>query len=63
MGYSVPAAIGAKVGSIDIGKPNRQVAALIGDGDFMMTISELAMAVQLGLDNIFFIVLNNHPNY
>ncbi len=60
MGYSVPAAIGAKLGSIDIGKPDRQVVALIGDGDFMMTISELSMAVQLGLDNLFFIVLNNH---
>ena len=60
MGYSVPAAIGAKLGSIDIGKPNRQVVALVGDGDFMMTISELSVAVQLGLSNIFFIVLNNH---
>ncbi|MBY9012755.1 MAG: thiamine pyrophosphate-binding protein, partial [Candidatus Lokiarchaeota archaeon] len=60
MGYSVPAAIGAKLGSIDIGKQNRQVVALVGDGDFMMTISEMSIAVQLGLDNIFFIVLNNH---
>ncbi|MFX1433906.1 MAG: thiamine pyrophosphate-binding protein [Promethearchaeota archaeon] len=60
MGYSVPAAIGAKLGSIDIGKPDRQVVALVGDGDFMMTISELSVAVQLGLTNIFFIVLNNH---
>ena len=60
MGYSVPAAIGAKLGSIDIGKPNRQVVALVGDGDFMMTISELSVAVQLGLSNLFFIVLNNH---
>jgi len=60
MGYSVPAAIGAKLGSIDIGKPNRQVVALVGDGDLMMTISELSVAVQLGLTNIFFIVLNNH---
>ena len=60
MGYSVPAAIGAKLGSIDIGKFDRQVVALVGDGDFMMTISELSMAVQLGLENIFFIVLNNH---
>ena len=60
MGYSVPAAIGAKLGSIDIGKQDRQVVALVGDGDFMMTISELSMAVQLGLSNIFFIVLNNH---
>ncbi|GAH65251.1 unnamed protein product, partial [marine sediment metagenome] len=60
MGYSIPAAIGAKLGSIDIGKPDRQVVALVGDGDFMMTISEISMAVQLGLDNIYFIVLNNH---
>ncbi|MBY9014800.1 MAG: thiamine pyrophosphate-binding protein [Candidatus Lokiarchaeota archaeon] len=60
MGYSVPAAIGAKIGSIDIGKPNRQVVALIGDGEFMMTISEISVAVQLGLSNLFFIVLNNH---
>ena len=60
MGYSVPAAIGAKLGVIDIGNPNQQVVALVGDGDFMMTISELSMAVQLGLENIFFIVLNNH---
>jgi acetolactate synthase-1/2/3 large subunit len=29
-------------------------------GDLMMTISELSVAVQLGLSNIFFIVLNNH---
>jgi acetolactate synthase-1/2/3 large subunit len=60
MGYSVPAAIGAKLGSIDIGKPNRQVVALVGDGDFMMTLSEISMAVQLGMKNIYFVVLNNH---
>ncbi|MFX1572202.1 MAG: thiamine pyrophosphate-binding protein [Promethearchaeota archaeon] len=60
MGYSIPAAIGAKLGSIDIRKPDRQVVALVGDGDFMMTISELSVAVQLGLTNIFFIVLNNY---
>ena len=60
MGYSVPAAIGAKLGVIDMGNPNQQVVALVGDGDFMMTISEVSMAVQLELENIFFIVLNNH---
>jgi len=59
MGYSLPAAIGAKLGSIDIGKPSRQVTAIVGDGDFMMTISELSVAVQLGLQNFFIIVLNN----
>ncbi|TFF63519.1 MAG: thiamine pyrophosphate-binding protein, partial [Promethearchaeota archaeon] len=60
MGYTVPATIGAKIGSTDIGKPNRQVVGLVGDGDLMMTLSELSIAVQLGLDNIYFIVLNNH---
>jgi acetolactate synthase-1/2/3 large subunit len=60
MGYSVPAAIGAKLGSIDLGKANREVVALVGDGDFMMTISELSVAVQLGLTNIYFVVLNNY---
>ena len=60
MGYSVPAAIGAKLGSNDTGKQDRQVVALVGDGDFMMTLSEISMAVQLGLDKIYFIVLNNH---
>ena len=60
MGYSLPAAIGAKLGTIDNGHPDQQVVALVGDGDLMMTISELSIAVQLDLQNIFFIVLNNH---
>jgi acetolactate synthase-1/2/3 large subunit len=59
MGYAVPAAIGAKLGIIDLGKPETEVVGLVGDGDFMMTISELSVAVQLGFKNIFFIVLNN----
>jgi acetolactate synthase-1/2/3 large subunit len=59
MGYTVPAAIGAKLGISDLGKPNTEVVGLVGDGDFMMTISELSFAVQLGLENLFFIVLNN----
>ena len=59
MGYTVPATIGAKLGISDIGKPETEVVGLVGDGDFMMTISELSVAVQLGLKNIFFIVLNN----
>ncbi len=60
MGYSVPAAIGAKLGVIDMSQPNRQVVALVGDGDALMTISELSVAVQLGLKHIFFIIVNNH---
>jgi acetolactate synthase-1/2/3 large subunit len=59
MGYTVPAAVGAKLGVKDLNQPNRQVVGLVGDGDFMMTLSELSMAVQLGLKDIYFIVLNN----
>jgi acetolactate synthase-1/2/3 large subunit len=41
MGWSLPAAIGAK-----LAKPDAPVIAVIGDGDFLMTIQELATAVQ-----------------
>ncbi len=53
MGYTLPAAIGAK-----LGRPNKQVIGLVGDGDFMMTMQELHTAKQLGL-NIVIVVLNN----
>ena len=41
MGYSLPAAIGAK-----LAKPHRQVVAVCGDGSFQMQMCELATAVQ-----------------
>ena len=41
LGYALPAAIGAK-----IARPERAVAALVGDGGFMFTMSELMVAVQ-----------------
>ncbi|HUN94083.1 MAG TPA: thiamine pyrophosphate-binding protein [Burkholderiaceae bacterium] len=41
MGYGVPAAIGAKITA-----PERVVACLTGDGDFLMNATELATAVQ-----------------
>jgi acetolactate synthase-1/2/3 large subunit len=53
MGYSLPAAIGAKLGC-----PNKKVMALIGDGDFMMTMQELHTAKQLDI-NVVVVVLNN----
>ncbi|MFW9852475.1 MAG: thiamine pyrophosphate-binding protein [Candidatus Thorarchaeota archaeon] len=53
MGYTVPAAIGAK-----LGKPDKQVVGLVGDGDFMMTMQELHTAVQLNL-NVVIVILNN----
>jgi acetolactate synthase-1/2/3 large subunit len=53
MGYSVPAAIGAKLAS-----PERQVAAICGDGSFQMEMMELATAVQHGV-NIKIVVMTN----
>ncbi len=40
MGFTLPAAIGAK-----LARPERQVLAICGDGDFMQTMQELAAAV------------------
>jgi len=44
LGFAVPEAIGAKVGC-----PERQVVALCGDGGFLFTAQELAVACQEGL--------------
>ena len=44
MGYSVPAAIGAKLAD-----PSRQVIAVCGDGSFQMQLTELATANQHGV--------------
>jgi acetolactate synthase I/II/III large subunit len=53
MGFTVPAAIGAK-----LAQPDRTVVALSGDGDFMQTMQELAVAAMLDLP-ILYVVLNN----
>ena len=53
MGYGLPAAIGAKLAA-----PDRQVVSFEGDGSFLMTIQELAVAVRENLD-ITVAVLNN----
>jgi acetolactate synthase-1/2/3 large subunit len=53
MGFSMPAAMGVKLAC-----PDRQVAAIVGDGDFMMTMQEMHTASQFGLD-ILIIVINN----
>ena len=44
MGFGVPAAIGAK-----IGRPDREVVAIVGDGGFQMTIQELGTILQTGV--------------
>ena len=54
MGYSVPAAIGAKCAD-----PSAEVVAVCGDGSFQMEFMELATAIQHGI-NIKIIVMRNH---
>jgi acetolactate synthase-1/2/3 large subunit len=43
MGYTLPAAIGAK-----LARPDRPVVGFAGDGDLQMTIQELAVAAETG---------------
>lgn len=54
MGYSVPAAIGAKLAN-----PSAEVLAICGDGSFQMQFMELATAVQHGVA-VKVIVMVNH---
>ncbi|MFT6836298.1 MAG: acetolactate synthase-1/2/3 large subunit, partial [Francisellaceae bacterium] len=54
MGYSLPAAIGAK-----LGQPNREVISISGDGGFQMNIQELALIRQENI-NLKIIILNNN---
>src|SRR5439155_7153847 len=53
MGYSLPAAIGAKISAAQ-----RQVIAVIGDGGFQLNIQELQTVKDYGLD-IAIVVMNN----
>ena len=53
MGYSVPAAIGAK-----FARPSRDVVAVCGDGAFQMSMNELATIAQNHL-NVKIIVMRN----
>lgn len=50
MGYSVPAAIGAK-----LARPDKDVAVIVGDGCFAMTCMEIATAARLGLGVMYFV--------
>ncbi len=54
MGFALPAAIGAKFGA-----PHRPVVAIIGDGGFQMTLQELGVMMQYGVD-VKVIILNNN---
>lgn len=54
MGYSIPAAIGAK-----LARPGREVFTVCGDGSFQMSMCELATAVQNNIPVKIIIMRNN----
>lgn len=53
MGWAVPAAIGTKLAN-----PDKQVACVLGDGDFLMTVQELGVVAQHQIP-VCFVVANN----
>jgi acetolactate synthase-1/2/3 large subunit len=55
MGFGLPAAIGAKMG-----RPNETVWAIVGDGGFQMTSSELSTAAQENVDVNIAIINNSY---
>ena len=55
MGYSIPAAMGAKVAA-----PDRQVIAVCGDGSFQMSMMELATMQQHGIPVKIIVLKNNY---
>ena len=55
MGFEVPAALGAKVG-----RPDRPVWSIAGDGGFQMTLCDLATAVENNIAVKFAIMNNNY---
>ncbi|MCH5281719.1 MAG: biosynthetic-type acetolactate synthase large subunit [Lachnospiraceae bacterium] len=55
MGYSIPAAMGAKYAL-----PDRQVVAVCGDGSFQMSFMELATMRQHGINSKVIVLKNNY---
>ena len=54
MGFEVPAALGAKMG-----RPEKEVWTIAGDGGFQMTMNELATMVENNVP-VKIILINNH---
>lgn len=54
MGFGLPASIGAKIGA-----PDRDVVLFVGDGGLQMTIEELGMIMEYGI-NVKIVLLNNY---
>lgn len=57
MGFGVPAAIGAKIAF-----PNRPVVAMVGDGGFAMTATEIRLAAALNLPVVFVVFVDGSLN-
>jgi len=55
MGFSVPAAIAAK-----LARPDRQVAACTGDGGYLMMVGEINTAVRLRLPVVFVVLRDRY---
>ena len=55
MGYSIPAAMGAK-----LARPGKQVVAVCGDGSFQMSMMELATMRQHGVAVKIVVLKNNY---
>jgi acetolactate synthase-1/2/3 large subunit len=55
MGYSIPAAMGAKRGNMD-----KQVIAVCGDGSFQMSMMELATIMQHHIPIKIIVIKNNY---
>ena len=56
MGWAVPASIGAK-----LAQPDRKVACVVGDGDFLMTMQEIAVCATNDIPVV--IVVQNNEGY
>lgn len=57
MGFGVPAAIAAK-----IARPDRPVVAMVGDGGFAMTATEIRLASAMGLPMVFVVFVDRSLN-
>jgi acetolactate synthase-1/2/3 large subunit len=57
MGFGVPAAIAAKLAD-----PSRPVVAMVGDGGFAMTATEVRLAAALGLPVVFVVFVDGSLN-
>ncbi|MFE5707225.1 acetolactate synthase [Rhodococcus sp. ACS1] len=54
MGWAIPAAMGAKLAA-----PDRQVACVVGDGDFLMTAQEIGICVTHDIPVVFVVQDNS----